>query len=133
MLTDSKAYLPPPLQAANPLVRESAAAVQRRLPEQWPAAADHLLALFPDLAPLLPAPAPAVSAVPDSAARQRVLRLKSTPLFAETPENVLATILPILHEISFPPGEQIFAKGSPGTSLFLVCEGEVGSTTARAS
>lgn len=117
------AYLYPHLQAANPLIQENAWAVLRQLPVQRPAAYDQLLTLYPAVAPLL-----MTTPVPPSgaSARERVLLLKGTALFAETPENVLATIVPIMKEISFQPEQEIFAKGALGTSLFIVCAGEVG-------
>ena len=59
-------------------------------------------------------------------AAERVALLKHTALFAATPENVLSSIVPIMKEVSFPAGEQIFAKGDLGTSLFIVQTGEVG-------
>ncbi|QJX48708.1 cyclic nucleotide-binding domain-containing protein [Hymenobacter taeanensis] len=58
-------------------------------------------------------------------ATERVALLKNTALFAETPENVLSSIVPIMKEVAFQEGEQIFAKGDLGTSLFIVQEGEV--------
>ena len=59
-------------------------------------------------------------------ALERVVVLKSTALFATTPENVLSSIVPIMKEITFREGEEIFAKGDIGTSLFIVHDGQVG-------
>ncbi len=117
------AYLYPHLQAADPLIQESASAVLRRLPVQRPAAYDHLLTLYP-LAnpPLMNAPSPAGRV----SAQQRVLLLKGTALFADIPENVLASLVPIMKEIAFQPEQEIFGKGALGTSLFIIGEGEVG-------
>ncbi|RZK30327.1 MAG: cyclic nucleotide-binding domain-containing protein, partial [Hymenobacter sp.] len=51
---------------------------------------------------------------------------QQTALFAETPENVLSSIVPIMQEVSFAAGQQIFAKGDLGASLFIMYEGAVG-------
>ncbi|MGI4864215.1 MAG: Crp/Fnr family transcriptional regulator [Janthinobacterium lividum] len=117
------ALLYPHVQSASPLVRESALAVLRQLPLQRPAAYDLLLAAHPDLAPLL-MPTPVLT--PGISARERVLLLKGTALFADTPANVLGSLVPIMQEVAFTAGQLIFAKGTLGTSLFIVCAGEVG-------
>ena len=59
-------------------------------------------------------------------ALERVVVLKSTRLFATTPENVLSSIVPIMKEVNFQEGEEIFAKGDIGTSLFVLHDGQVG-------
>jgi hypothetical protein len=59
-------------------------------------------------------------------ALERVLALKKTSLFAHTPENVLSSIVPIMKEVTFREGEEIFAKGDIGTSLFILHDGQVG-------
>lgn len=111
------------LTSGNPLIQESALALLRQLPVQRPAAYDHLLILHPAIASL-----PMTTATPDArnTARARVHLLKGTALFAETPENTLAVILPIMQEVTFASAQEIFVKGALGTSLFIVCEGEVG-------
>jgi hypothetical protein len=117
------AYLFPHLQSPISLIQESAWAVLWQLPIKRPAAYDHLCTVYPAVASLLmntPVPPSGVSA------RERVLMLKGTALFAETPENVLSTIVPIMKEVTFSSEQEIFRKGSLGTSLFIVSEGEVG-------
>jgi hypothetical protein len=116
------AYLYPHLQAASPLVRERARAVLRELPTRRPAAYDHFLSLHPaiDFVPMTTPDLPTCRSM-----QERVHLLKGAALFAETPENVLATIVPIMREVAFAAGQEIFAKGSLGTSLFIVCSGEV--------
>ena len=118
------ALLHPHLYAANPLIRESALAVVHRLLVQRPAAYDHLLTLYPAVAELLMTPPDASNAC--ISAQARVQLLKGTALFAETPETVLGTIVPIMREVGFQPAEEIFAKGALGASLFIICTGEVG-------
>ncbi|GAA3918867.1 hypothetical protein GCM10022406_01790 [Hymenobacter algoricola] len=120
---DTVAYLYPHLQTSDLLIQESAAAVLRRLPVQRPAAYDQLLLLYPTLAA-----SPMNDPVADSHISfvERVRMLKSTALFGQTPESVLGTIVPIMHEVDFRPEQEIFAKGTLGTSLFIIYEGEVG-------
>ncbi|WP_375417566.1 cyclic nucleotide-binding domain-containing protein [uncultured Hymenobacter sp.] len=118
------AYLYPHLLTDDALIRESAEALLRQLPLLRPAAHDHFQILHPAISP--PAMTTTSAPTPCRSAQQRVLLLKGTTLFAETPENVLGTIVPIMKEVVFEPEQEIFAKGSLGTSLFVVCEGEVG-------
>ncbi|GAA4013382.1 hypothetical protein GCM10022408_28010 [Hymenobacter fastidiosus] len=120
---DTVAHLYPHLQTSDPLIQESAVAVLQHLPLQRPAAYDQLLVLYPTLALFSmnnPTSESAVSFL------ERVRMLKSTALFGQTPESVLGTIVPIMHEVTFKPEEEIFAKGTLGTSLFIIYEGQVG-------
>ena len=55
----------------------------------------------------------------------RVLLLAHTSLFAQTPENVLASITPIMKEELYPAGGTIFRKGDLGTALYVIYAGEV--------
>ena len=56
---------------------------------------------------------------------ERVLLLTNAALFADTPENVLASIVPIMKEESFQTGDVIFQKGDLGTALYVIDAGEV--------
>ncbi|MBF9239098.1 cyclic nucleotide-binding domain-containing protein [Hymenobacter sp. BT683] len=118
--TDAAALLLPYLQATIPLLRESAAVAAAAL-------VTHTGQPLSDL----PSPLSAMSHAPTTAdarisALERVVVLKSTALFAQTPENVLSSIVPIMREVTFQEGEEIFAKGDIGTSLFIVHDGQVG-------
>ncbi|RYU79428.1 cyclic nucleotide-binding domain-containing protein [Hymenobacter persicinus] len=113
----------PHLRSRSLLVRESARLVLQRLADQQPAAYHEFLAAHPTLSDLLMSHSAETSHI---SAAERVSVLKNTPLFAETPENVLSSIVPIMKEVSFHAGQQIFAKGDLGTSLFIPYEGEVG-------
>ena len=55
----------------------------------------------------------------------RVLLLANTPLFSQTPENVLASITPIMKEEAHEAGDTIFSKGDLGTALYMIYAGEV--------
>lgn len=57
---------------------------------------------------------------------ERVIVLKNTQLFAETPENVLTSIVPIMKEISFREGKTIFKKGEIGNCMYIIYAGEIG-------
>jgi len=57
---------------------------------------------------------------------ERIIVLKNTQLFSQTPENVLSSIAPIMKEISYPEGQEIFAKGDIGDSMYIIYAGEVG-------
>ena len=56
---------------------------------------------------------------------ERVMVLKNTQLFAETPENVLTSIVPIMKEISFHEGTKIFKKGEIGNCMYIIYAGEI--------
>lgn len=57
---------------------------------------------------------------------ERVIVLKNTQLFAQTPENVLSSIAPIMKEITYTDGQEIFAKGDLGDSMYIIYTGQVG-------
>jgi hypothetical protein len=56
---------------------------------------------------------------------EKVIILKSTSLFTETPENILVDIASIVREERIPEGEIIFEKGDQGSSMYIISEGEV--------
>jgi hypothetical protein len=115
--------LSPHLRSASPLVRESAFAILARLASQQPGLYQQVHAAHQTLDYLLMSHAATTSHI---SAAERVAVLQQTALFAETPENVLSSIVPIMHEVSFAASQQIFAKGDLGASLFIVYEGQVG-------
>jgi hypothetical protein len=111
------------LRSTSPLVRESAFAILARLASQQPGLYQQLNAAHQTLDSLLMSHSATTSHI---SAAERVAVLQQTALFAETPENVLSSIVPIMHEVSFQAGQQIFAKGDLGASLFIVYDGQVG-------
>ncbi|GGG53283.1 cyclic nucleotide-binding domain-containing protein [Hymenobacter glacieicola] len=121
------ALLLPHLHTPNLLIRETALDVLGRFARQQAAAYTHLLASNPDLA--LPLMSHSATTTAHISAAERVAVLQHTALFAATPANVLSSIVPIMKEVEFAAGQQIFAKGDLGTSLFIVHEGEVGIFT----
>ena len=56
---------------------------------------------------------------------EKVLILKSAPLFGETPDNVLADIGNLVEEVSFDADQVIFNKGEHGDSLYVIVSGSV--------
>lgn len=56
---------------------------------------------------------------------ERVIVLKNTRLFADTPENILSTIAPIMKEVTFQEGETIFEKGEIGNCMFVIYSGTI--------
>ncbi|TGD82600.1 cyclic nucleotide-binding domain-containing protein [Hymenobacter wooponensis] len=109
------------LNAPNSLVRESAEDVLQLLPARYPAVYEHWTVLYPSSEALNSPPLPLthVSTI------DRLLLLKNTALFAETVENVLSNIVPIMQEMKFQDGDCIFSKGDIGTSLYIIYDGEV--------
>lgn len=55
---------------------------------------------------------------------ERVLALKSVPILSETPESVLAEIAALVVERRYRPGSTLVRKGEPGTTMFVVVEGD---------
>ncbi|MBC8151753.1 MAG: cyclic nucleotide-binding domain-containing protein, partial [Bacteroidetes bacterium] len=112
----------PLLESPDPLVQESALDALQRLPMgQW----GHFHTQLAASSYQIPVPMPHTTTNHISAT-SRVLALKRTALFTDTPENVLASIVPIMKEVTFSDGQEIFTKGDPGDCMFIVYEGEVG-------
>jgi len=130
--TALRQHLPTPAQlpdwrpyfdSPDALLQESALTAINHLATSQPATYEAALSLAPVLRHLLMSHHAAAAHLP---AQARVGLLRHTALFAETPENVLSSIVPIMQEVSFPAGHQIFAKGDLGSSLYIMHEGEVG-------
>ena len=56
---------------------------------------------------------------------ERVIVLKNTQLFAQTPENILTSVVPIMREVSFQEGQIIFNKGEIGHCMYVIYGGEI--------
>ncbi len=56
---------------------------------------------------------------------EKVLILKSSPLFRETPDNVLADIADLVDELAVEKDQVVFNRGEPGDSLYIVVSGQV--------
>lgn len=64
---------------------------------------------------------------------EKVLILKSTEIFAETPENILADLATLMQETVYAEGTLIFEEGTIGDSMYIIYQGSVrihkGNTT----
>lgn len=56
---------------------------------------------------------------------EKLLILKTVPIFAEAPDHVLAQVVSILEEQEFAAGQRIFEKGDLGTSMYVIVSGKV--------
>jgi len=56
---------------------------------------------------------------------EKVIFLKAVSLFSETPEEVLAELAAVLEELELPPGQTIIDQGEPGSSLYIIIDGQV--------
>lgn len=56
---------------------------------------------------------------------EKVILLKSTDIFKNTPEQELIDIAYIMQEIEIEPGTTLFNKGDEGNSLYLIYKGSV--------
>jgi ATP/ADP translocase len=56
---------------------------------------------------------------------ERVIILKAVGIFEGTPDEVLADIAALLEEESVSAGQQLFAKGDRGDSLYIVIDGKL--------
>lgn len=64
---------------------------------------------------------------------EKVLVLKSLNLFKETPENILADLAPLMKEIQYEQGTEIFKEGETGDCMYIIQQGNIkihkGTTT----
>ena len=56
---------------------------------------------------------------------ERVMILKSVPVFANASEQILAGIAPLLEEVHFAAGETLFRRGDIGNSMYVIVTGRV--------
>lgn len=56
---------------------------------------------------------------------ERVIILKSLSMFADTPDEALAELADLLHEMVVQPGEAIVREGETGDSLYIIVDGKV--------
>ena len=64
---------------------------------------------------------------------EKVLLLKSLALFEDTPENILANLAPLMKEIEYEAGIEIFKEGETGDCMYIIEQGNIrihkGNTT----
>jgi len=56
---------------------------------------------------------------------EKVLLLKSLALFEDTPENILANLAPLMKEIQYEAGIEIFKEGETGDCMYIIEQGNV--------
>ena len=56
---------------------------------------------------------------------EKVLILKSLDLFKDTPENILADLAPLMHEIEYEQGSVIFKEGETGDCMYIIHKGSI--------
>ena len=56
---------------------------------------------------------------------EKVLVLKSLNLFKDTPENVLADLAPLMKEIQYEQGTEIFKEGETGDCMYIIQQGNI--------
>jgi HEAT repeat protein len=120
---------------ADPLVRELAASAlvlghapdaERRLrpllEDDDPVVRRHARQLIDRLASDRPEDHPVSSTI------ERILLLKSAPMFARVAGEDLVPLARVAEEVQYAAGEEIFAEGDTGTDLYLVLSGKVDVT-----
>jgi CRP-like cAMP-binding protein len=60
-----------------------------------------------------------------AAIQEKLLRLQTVGIFAATPDEVLLQLAEALEEVHLAAGEQLFAKGDLGTSMYVIVAGKV--------
>jgi len=64
---------------------------------------------------------------------EKVLLLKSLNLFKDTPENILADLAPLMKEMQYEQGIEIFKEGETGDCMYVIQQGNIkihkGNTT----
>ena len=64
---------------------------------------------------------------------EKVLLLKSLNLFKDTPENILADLAPLMKEMQYEQGTEIFKEGETGDCMYIIQQGNIkihkGNTT----
>ena len=56
---------------------------------------------------------------------EKVLLLKSLSLFKDTPENILADLAPLMKEMQYEPGVEIFKEGDIGDCMYIIEQGNI--------
>jgi CRP/FNR family cyclic AMP-dependent transcriptional regulator len=56
---------------------------------------------------------------------EKVLVLKSLNLFKDTPENILADLAPLMKEMQYEQGTEIFKEGETGDCMYIIQQGSI--------
>ncbi|MCY7351826.1 MAG: cyclic nucleotide-binding domain-containing protein [Cytophagaceae bacterium] len=112
----------PYLQSPIQLLRESAHIALQTLRQEQPTGALNATDIAPYLTDSTMSKSQSVNRL---SYIQRVMVLKNTRLFADTPEAILSSIAPIIRETPYSEGQEIVKKGQIGTCIYIIYEGEV--------
>lgn len=115
-----------PVAASDLEYLEKLASHRSRLVREAVYAKYALLAQQPELKFSLKIPMKHAEPTQQISEMERVIVLKNTRLFAQTPENVLSSIAPIMKEVTYNEGREIFAKGDLGDSMYIIYTGQIG-------
>ena len=56
---------------------------------------------------------------------EKVLILKTVPMFSQTPDNVLADVANLLEQVDVSENETIFREGDVGDNMYVILDGKV--------
>jgi CRP-like cAMP-binding protein len=56
---------------------------------------------------------------------EKVLVLRSLNLIKETPENILADLAPLMKEMQYEQGTEIFKEGETGDCMYIIQQGNI--------
>ena len=56
---------------------------------------------------------------------EKVLVLKSLNLLKDTPENILADLAPLMKEMQYEQGTEIFKEGETGDCMYIIQQGNI--------
>lgn len=115
-------HLPQYLYHPNPLLKESVQEALQELQRNKPSLFAPLQRNHPTISSEMMNHSAALSTI---SLAERVIVLKNTSLFSETPESVLSSVVPIMKEVHYHQEEILFKKGEIGNCMFVVYGGEV--------
>jgi CRP-like cAMP-binding protein len=56
---------------------------------------------------------------------EKMIILKGTEIFAQVPNATLMRVAGVLEPVELAAGQRLFAKGEPGTAMFMVVQGAI--------
>ncbi len=115
-------HLPQYLYHPNPLLKESVKEALQELQRKQPTLFAPLQRNHPTISSEMMNHSAALTTI---SLAERVIVLKNTSLFSETPESVLSSVVPIMKEVHYHREDVIFKKGDIGNCMFVIYAGEV--------
>ncbi|WP_234734167.1 cyclic nucleotide-binding domain-containing protein [Tellurirhabdus bombi] len=121
---DDVKHLPAYINHDNPIIQENALDSLLQFRDKQPVLFATFITKNPAFNQLVMSHSAATSST--ISATERVFILKNNVLFSQTPEAVLSSIAPIMKEITYSEGQEIFKKGELGTYMCIIFSGRVG-------